>query len=140
MMSRLTSIVLSLLFLLKIRRVLNFYEHVWNHYGRDTVKVVRSLEDSSKKLQKIELDIDFLNSCAAHNVIPKFLKFKLYKKTLLSGAFYKKWQEKLLLSELKDKKSSRSSLCDVVAGFRSEVKNALSHFDFVICEALFGGK
>ena len=131
-MSKLVSIVLSLLFLLKIRRVLNFHEHICNNYGWDTAKVVRKLESSSKKFVKCEMDISFLNSCAAHNVIPKFLKFKLYKKTLLSGAFYRKWQEELLLSELKDKKSSLASIGRQVTDLKSELKNTLSPIDFLI--------
>ena len=45
--------------------------------GNVTVKNVRKYEKLEHKMNKLKLDIDFLNSCKELGVHPKFLIFKL---------------------------------------------------------------
>ena len=74
-----------------------------DHYNTDHVKCYRKLDNESKRLQKTELDLLFLRKCKVYNVMPKFLRFKLYKKSLNSSVFYKEWQVKLLDLEIAEK-------------------------------------
>ena len=77
------SVVLALLFILKTREnPANIVTYVRSCYGEQGIKLYRRLEDNQKKLCKITLDLKFLHNCKAHNIVPKFLSFKLYKKCL----------------------------------------------------------
>ena len=84
-------------------------------YGEDTLRVFRKYENFQKKTTKCQLDIDFLRKCKIYNVVPKFIRFKLYKKALTSSCFYKRWLNKLLVNELNCK--------------QRELKSANSHTD-----------
>ena len=58
------------------------------------------------QLEKCKLDVIFLTKCKTFGVIPKFLRFRLYKRSLHTTCFYKSWQNKLLNSELQSKGSN----------------------------------
>ena len=79
------------------------YDRIRLAYGNHGVTSLNRLLNSSKKVQKLHLDIGFLQHCKTYNVVPKFLRFKLYSKSLMSGSFYKSWQDKLLTRELLSK-------------------------------------
>ena len=81
----------------------NIIAYLRDRYDTNHVKYYRKVEDKSKQLQKTELDLLFLKKCKIYNVIPKFLRFKLYKKSLNSSVFYKEWQVKLLDLEITEK-------------------------------------
>ena len=97
--------ILCLLFLLRIFNVPeDFVNHVESTYGKEGLKKLRKYEDISRKFEKAQLDNVFLVKCKTFNVMPKFLRFKLYKKSLQNTKFYKAWQSKLLNKEINDKK------------------------------------
>ena len=88
----------------------NFIGYLREHHDTHLVKQYRRLEDLNKKAVKTEQDIIFLKKCKIYNAIPKFLRFKLYKKTLNSSSFYRSWQIKLLDNELSEKNKAASKL------------------------------
>ena len=70
-----------------------------------------SMETPFYKLVKVKLDVDFLKRCKIFGVTPKFIRFRLYKRCLHKSAFYKKkWQCKLLLRELENRKLATTIL------------------------------
>ena len=50
---------------------------IFNRYGTNLFKNVRKLEKVDYKYCKLQLDLDFLQTCQCGNVIPKFLQFNL---------------------------------------------------------------
>ena len=61
---------------------LSIVEVLRNRYGANLDKDVRKLEKTSNQYGKLQLDLDFLQTCQHSNVIPKCLQFKLTKKSL----------------------------------------------------------
>ena len=105
--------VIPLLFLLRIvpkppDAVL--YDKIREVYGPTGIRTLNSRLNKSRKFLKTELDIVFLRHCKVYEVTPKFLRFKLYRRSLTSGAFYKKWQAKLLDRELQSKQQALKCL------------------------------
>ena len=98
--------------------------------GRCTLKSCLAYINNLKKEEKCKLDIDFLVSCKTYEIFPKFLRFKLYKKSLHSSSFYKSWQNKLLDQEIQFKKRRRTELklkCDEL---RTRLRQELTFFKF----------
>ena len=79
------------------------------------------------------MDIVFLQNCKAQNVIPKFLRFKLYKRCLHNSTLYLvvSWQHKLLVNELKSKRRTLEHLKLKIVQLLQEVNNTFSNFDCV---------
>ena len=102
-------ILIPLLFLLRILPKPSeycLYDRIRYVYGIESFSLLNRLLNSSKKLQKSSLDIELLQHCKLNNVVHKFLKFKIYSRNLMSGAFYKTWQEELLNLEIRNKQES----------------------------------
>ena len=102
------SCVFALIFVIKLWSNSNkcVSEFIKKRYGQNNLSLYRKYEDALCQLKKAELDVKFLETCKIYNVIPKFLRFKLHRKTLLSASFYKGWQHKLLVSEINFKKQA----------------------------------
>lgn len=120
------------IFLLKLRfpKGKSFTDIVTNRYGRDTLAAYRKLEKTHFKLHKVKLDIEFLITCKAYSIIPKFLSFKTYKRHVMSTNMYKSFQFKLLNFELKDKHKIHKSLESEFTNLRDQLRNDLSWIDF----------
>ena len=73
-----------LLFIIKTRfsKNRNLHDIILTRYGLDTLKMLRNFENNKRKLEKLKLDIDFLKRCKAYQIIPKFIKFKLFTQRL----------------------------------------------------------
>ena len=73
---------LVILFILKLRFPRNrpLSDIIVNRYGRPTLQNFRKYESRSYKLRKAEADRTFLILCKSYNVVPRFMKFKLYKR------------------------------------------------------------
>ena len=122
--------VLALLFIIKLRKVPdNLPNYIRTLYGEQGYKKFRNYGNTHKKLAKASLDIEFLNKCKVYNVILKFLHFKLYKKCLISAAFHKKWQSKLLINEIKSKKRTEQTLSTQLSSAALQIKSAFSCLD-----------
>ena len=92
-----------------------------NSYGEEEYRIFRRYESTSKKLEKAKLDLEFLIKCKIYDVIPKFLRFKLYKRSLHYTSFYKSWQANLLRREINAKKKCISNL----TGTKSQLRDSL---------------
>ena len=69
---------------------------------------------------KTELDLEFLEKCKIFNLIPKFLRFRLYKRALHHSKLYESWQNKLLVNEIRSKRH-RVSHCKVEQSSKLQV-------------------
>ena len=85
-------------------------DYISSKYGIDALRAVRKYKNIALKLTRCELDLIFLKTCKVYDVFPKFLRFKLYKKSLNSASFYTKWQNKLMLYEIKSKENTTKKL------------------------------
>ena len=131
-MSFITS-VLAIIFAIKLwSKSGKPIEHIKSHYGSEALGLLRKYTNNVNKVTRCELDLIFLESCKAYDVTPKFLKFKLYKKSLNSASFYKKWQDKLMLLEIKSKKNSLLKVSAHVKQSETEIRSIVSLLDWVL--------
>ena len=94
------------------------------------MKLVTKFEKADIKHKNVLLDLQFLNICEDHNVIPKFLRFKVANATLRTSLIYKRCQKKLLREEIYNKNLLVSQL-DRDSKLRyKNVKSALNIIDF----------
>ena len=107
---RVISFCLIFLCKLKFKTIDDVYDYIKNKYGQDHFKLLLKISNISRKLRKSELDGEFLVKCKTYNVFPKFLRFKLYKKSLENSNFYRAWQSKLLCKEIAFKKEATKRL------------------------------
>ena len=127
------STIIALLFLLKIRLgARSVVQFVTLRYGDDGRKLYWRYESLKKKHLKAKLDLDFLIKCKTYKVIPKFLRFKLYRKSLKSSNFYRSWQDKLLNYEIKFKEGTIKSLCEELSVTDTLITNKFSSIDSII--------
>ena len=122
---------LTILFVVSLLKnsVPDITKYLQNHYGYPGLKVYRKFLNESRKLEKCKLDLLFLTKCKTYDIIPKFLRFKLYRKSLHAQQFYKSWRIKLLDHEISDKKLRISSLTSSVHTSSSTVQSNFSTLD-----------
>ena len=75
----------------------------------------RNIERLQKKIDKLQLDIEYLENCLKFNVIPKFLFFELSNHRLKDSKVYHEIQLKLLHEEINHHKKVLRNLlpeCD----------------------------
>ena len=123
---------LTLLFLIKLRfnRNRNFHDYVKEKYGGTAIRNIRKLEESEKKLAKARLDRDFLLTCKSNNCVPKFLKFKLYRKSLYNSEFYRNAIATLLDTEINFKSKRIKLLSSKTEQLNKCLKSTLSFLTF----------
>ena len=71
-----------------------------DRYGSPTVSLLRKFESIDYKERKCELDINFISNCIDHDLVPKFVQFKVANRGLPSSKVYKRCQQELLKEEL----------------------------------------
>ena len=125
-----TTIVL--LFILRIRFPRNrpISVNIANRYGEQTLRKFRALEKTWSQHDKIEHDLQFLEACSNYEVIPKFLRIKLYKRTLQNTPLCKSFQNKLLLNEIKHKRSALHRRQSQLEEERNALKGCISSLDY----------
>ena len=123
--------LLAILFLLRIK--LSRSDHVADYlrrkYDGPTLKLYRRLESSAKKLEKARLDSEFLMYCGLNNIIPNFIKFKVYRKSLYCSNFYKDTCQNLLNIELNFKSKAVKRLQSLVSALSASFYPSLSFLD-----------
>ena len=125
--------ILALLFILRLKKTPNnVAEFIQSKYGAEVKQKYWKFQNSFKKLRKVELDIEYLQICKAQNIIPKFLRFKLYRKSLKSSSFYQAWQHKLLNHELNSKTKRKVELGSIVKQLKSTFVSSISYLDFIV--------
>ena len=106
-------------------------------YGENLVKNVRELEKLDFKHKKATLDLDFLHSCKKQNVIPKFLKFKVANRQLLTSNTYNICQKKLLNQEISNKHKVVRSLNLKLVCLKDSIKYVMNFIDFIHITTVF---
>ena len=131
-MSRLVITTYVLLFLLKLRfpKHTPFTSIIKTRYNNDALSLYRKLENLDLKIRKINLDLDFLRTCKAYGILPKFLNLKLYKSKIKKTLTYKAFQFKLLNYEINEKNKSLKCLEKEYNTVKLKCQNLFSFLDF----------
>ena len=69
--------------------IVNF---ITSRYGEEGKKYIEGMNVLRRNMLKL---------CKTYNVIPKFLRFKLHKRSLRSASFYRPWQLTCLIKRFK---------------------------------------
>ena len=126
-----TSLVVLFLLNLRFPKTTPTSEVIRRRYGHHCLQVFRKYEQTNKKLIKKEQDLHFLQSCRTYSVVPKFLKFKLYRKSLHNSDLYRKWQSKLLEIEIRTKEKEISENKKNLVSSSDKLKCVVSRLDFI---------
>src|SRR5215469_1490602 len=95
--------IVLFLFKLKFKKNETFKSYLSRKHGEDTVRSFRRVEALKRRLLKAELDLEFLTYCEVNNIIPNFINFKLYRKSLYQSEFYRSSVKRLLDLEIRFK-------------------------------------
>ena len=133
------SFFFAFLFLLRLRlrRLPNFHELIRRRYGGELLLQCRKLEKHSKKLEKAKLDLEYLQYCTLNNIVPNFVKFKLYKSKLYHTQFYADATKSLLNLEIVNKGKFISLHNNIVKNLKNHIFSVLSIVDLIIFKKLF---
>ena len=113
------------------RRIINIYNDIAQKYSNINVQELRKYEKLKFKINKLKLDINFLQNCKQLGVFPKFLIFRLpnvsnrdvfgIRKRLLRSAIHKRNKEYVQTS--KELKKLESSLSQILSSFDLYILN-----------------
>ena len=78
--------------------------------------------------------MDFLIRCKTYDVVPRFMRFKLYRKCLHNSEFYKECLSKLMKREIAFKKRRKEMLILQVNELKSRLKQSVSFVDFYVLQ------
>ena len=128
-----------IIFLIKVRfpPKKGFTNVLHSRYGLESLKHYRKLEKLDFKCKKTLLDLDFLGTCKRYEIIPKFLKFKVYNRSFTTTFAYKSFQFRMLDFEIKRKQKYLKLLKSNHDSTLSEFKNSVNSFDFWILSTRF---
>ena len=104
------SLVLQFLIRLRFPPNKSIANIIRTRYGEPTIRLIRKYESTDLKLRKSALDIEFIERCIKHDIVPKFVQFKVANKGLRGSKAYKQCQKKLLIHELSVKRRQQKSL------------------------------
>ena len=83
------------------------------------------------KLEKIQEDVVFLQTCLEKELTPTFVDFKLHNTHLRSGPrFYKNFQKKLIHEEIRNKYSQKRIILNKQSLSLSQLQASTSWIDF----------
>ena len=93
------------LFLLNLRRSScpDLPTYLLTKYGNNIRQTYRRLETSLRRKHKAVCDQEFLLYCQFNDVLPNFVKFKLYRSSLYHTSFYGDATRDLLQLEIRSK-------------------------------------
>ena len=130
------STLLALLYILKLKLKIspNGFDYFNKSYGTQGLRCYRNALNSSTRLCKLSLDKEFLVKCKIFGLTPKFLRFKLYKKSLLTSRLYKKWQLELLENEINLKNKYLSKELVLQENTLDKLRNVCSPLDFILAK------
>ena len=89
-----------------------------------------------KKWKKAQLDHEFLLYCKMSDIVPNFVKFKLYRSSLYNSDFYRSSTRALLDIEINDKLKATHKLSSSVASLCSAFYSSLSYIDKIYVKTL----
>ena len=131
-MTKLFVFSLVFLFILRLRFPSNksIAQIVTSRYGNETLKLLRKLEKLDYKQKKLKLDIDFLDNCVKHELVPKFVQFKVANRGLRNSKAYKACQKKLLHQEIVEKKRRLKTIVTSYEQLSARIRNCINIIDF----------
>ena len=123
---------LVFLFLIRLRfpRNSSIADILVRRYGHPVLKLYRSVERLDYKIRKLKCDVDFLLSCQQQDLIPNFLRFKLYNRYLHHTRLYRNCQRQFLGKELASKQRSLKLLVDKLGPLSAHLRSSVSWLDF----------
>ena len=130
--------LLVLLFIIKLKfsRNESVAHYVRRKYDGPTLRAYRRLESTTKKWRKAELDYDFLLYCKLSDIVPNFVKFKLFRTSLYNSEFYKETTNRLLDLEIDHKFKSIGKLKAVVTSLSNGLFDRLTFIDGIYLKFL----
>ena len=100
-------------------------------YGRQVLKQVRKLEGICIKSNTLEWQIKYLHQCKTYELIPNFLKFKLYRRNLQTTEHYLSYQRYLLDKEIKFKENELNKKDSYRKHLSSNIEKTVFWLDFL---------
>ncbi|CAF1623169.1 unnamed protein product [Didymodactylos carnosus] len=108
----------------------NFVTYLRRYYDHSVLPLFRSFIDQNLCLMKLELDLQFLKTCKAENLKPKFTHIKVASQHFKSSESYTKCQQLIIQSEIKLKKNCLSHTHRFVKRLKQNLKQAVNPSDF----------
>ena len=132
-------ISLTLLFIIRLRFPSNksIADIITTRYGRPVLHLIRKFESLDFKHRKVLLDLEFLENCIKHDLIPTFVRFKVANHRLKKSKAYKECQMKLLRQEISNKNSKLNVLNKKLSSLKSDIRNKVSWIDFAHISSCF---
>jgi hypothetical protein len=93
------------------------------------------LESKLKKKVKADLDLEFLLICRLNNIVPSFLKFKIYNRSLYNSDFYQQATQDLLLFEIRSKEKLARKFKEAATQLESNLKQHVSILDCIFLQS-----
>ena len=115
----------------KFARNENIIDYLRRKHDAATVTTFRHLETTSRKLRKAELELKFLYTCRLNCLVPNFVKFKLYKKSLYNSDFYHEATNSLLNLEINYKEKITIRLENKLQQLQHSLKCNLSFLEIL---------
>ena len=123
-------VILAVIFAIKLFAKSKFHapKFISSHYGPQALTVLRRLEKAHRGVAKRQADIDFLTKCLLYNIVPKFLRFKLYKSAVQCHRKTRTYRKTLLQLEIKQHQHDIKELEKKIKFFSSALKQQLGPF------------
>ena len=107
------SLVLAIIFALhKPYGYVSIATYIPRRYGQHVLQAFRRTEHFIRKIEITKAHIQFLSTCQHHGLTPKFLHFKLYNQRHIGQNHTRKFQDKLLINEIKQHNKRLQELQD----------------------------
>ena len=110
---------------------------VRERYGNAALKDVRKLEKLDFKKRKVQLDINYLETCRDAKIVPRFLQFRMANGNLRNSTTYDHCQFMLLDEEILTKRKQLKDLESRIKKSKNDLHEILSYFDFLHIISLF---
>ena len=122
-----------ILFLLNLRRTScpDLPTYLATKYGNHVRQTYRHLETSLRRKHKALCDLEFLLYCQLNDIVPNFVKFRLYKSSLYHTAFYRDSTRELLQLEIRSKERLVDQHTSTSQRLFDTLKSTLSFIDFI---------
>jgi hypothetical protein len=126
------AVALVFTFILRLRfpRNESIAQLILRRYDQATLQLFRNTERNDFKINKIESDIRFLNTCKHYEVFPKFVQFKVTSADFERTAGYRRCQEEILNHEVKNQEAKLQELKRRNARLLASLEANVSFIDF----------
>ena len=101
-------------------------------YGQPVLRTDRKFETADFNYRKLELDLELLNNCIKHELIPTFVRFKVANHQLKNSKVYKDCQMRLLRKEVTNKKSMLYTMSTWVTSARCRISRCSNDMESTI--------